>query len=128
MDESILFMKQDSKKPSYPNYFDATASESALLNDSSEIVILREVREETGIQLEARQLVYHHHFVAHEDQCIFNLYWATVDCNKDSITLQEDETTDYIWVSRAELAAFLENTLVIPRQKEYLERLFLKEK
>lgn len=125
-DGSVLFMKRDSKKPAFPNYYEATAGGSALLNESPETAILREVHEETGIQLEASQLIYHHHFVNQEHQCIFDLYWATVDCNKDSITLQEDETTDYIWVSSANLPAFLETALVIPRQKAYLERLFLK--
>lgn len=125
-DESILFMKRDSKKPAFPNYYEATAGGSALLDEDSKTAILRELLEETGIQLEASQLVHHHHFVAHEHQCIFDLYWAKVDCKKDRITLQKEETTNYIWVSRADLPAFLETALTIPRQKGYIERLFLK--
>ncbi|MER0124109.1 hypothetical protein ABPH35_10775 [Streptococcus sp. ZJ93] len=76
-------------------------------------------------QQEATQLIHHHHFVAHEHQCIFDLYWAEVDCKKDSIILQEGETTDFIWVTPTDLPDFLETQLVIPRQKSYIERLFL---
>lgn len=124
-DGSILFMKRDSTKPAFPNYLEATAGGSALLDEDSKTAILREVHEETGIQLEASQLIHHHDFIAHEHQCIFDLYWAEVDCKKDSIILQEGETTDFIWVARNDLPTFLEHALVIPRQKEYVERLFL---
>ncbi|HEM4545907.1 TPA: NUDIX domain-containing protein, partial [Streptococcus suis] len=50
-DGSTLFMKRDSTKPSYPNYYEATAGGSALFGEIAEQAILREVREETGIEL-----------------------------------------------------------------------------
>ncbi|MGT2715677.1 NUDIX hydrolase [Streptococcus respiraculi] len=124
-DGSILFMKRDSTKPAFPNYFEATAGGSALLGESPETAILREMAEETGIQLQTDQLIHYHHFVAHDDHCIFDLFWAKVDGKKDTITLQDGETTDFIWVSRKDLPTFLENALIIPRQKEYVEQLFL---
>ncbi|MBF0777986.1 NUDIX hydrolase [Streptococcus cuniculi] len=124
-DGSVLFMQRDSTKPAFPNYFEATAGGSVLLDEDPKTASLREVHEETGIQLKASQLIHHHHFVAHKHQCIFDLYWAEVNCKKDSIILQEGETTDFIWVARKDLPTFLEHALVIPRQKEYVERLFL---
>lgn len=124
-DKSILFMKRDGKKPSFPNHYEASAGGSALLGESSEIAILREVREETGIQLQVEQLIHRLHFVKHEQQCIFDTYWAEVDCEKGTVTLQEGETTDFIWVAHADLPSFLEQELLIPRQKEAIEQLFL---
>ncbi|HFI0336454.1 TPA: NUDIX domain-containing protein [Streptococcus suis] len=61
-------MKRDSTKPSYPDYYEATAGGSALFGEIAEQAILREVREETGIELTADQLRHHTHFVAHDDQ------------------------------------------------------------
>ncbi|MQK65980.1 NUDIX domain-containing protein, partial [Escherichia coli] len=49
-DASTLFMKRDSTKPSYPDYYEATAGGSALFGEIAEQAILREVREETGIE------------------------------------------------------------------------------
>lgn len=44
-------MKRDSAKLSYPDYYEATAGGSALFGEIAEQAILREVREETGIEL-----------------------------------------------------------------------------
>lgn len=125
-DGSTLFMKRASTKPSYPSYYEATAGGSALFGEIAEQAILREVREETGIELTADQLRHHTHFVAHDDQCIFHCYWAETDWDKSAIQLQEQETNDFIWVKQEDLEHFLETELVIPRQKAYVENLFLK--
>ncbi|HFI0434709.1 TPA: NUDIX domain-containing protein [Streptococcus suis] len=126
-DGSTLFMKRDSTKPSYPDYYEATAGGSALFGEIAEQAILREVREETGIELTADQLRHHTHFVAHDDQCIFHCYWAEIDWDKSVIQLQANETSRYIWVPQEKLKDFLETELVIPRQKDYLESLFLEQ-
>ena len=127
-DGSTLFMKRDSAKPSYPDYYEATAGGSALFGEIAEQAILREVREETGIELTADQLRHHTHFIAHDDQCIFHCYWAETNWDKSTIQLQADETSNYIWVPQEKLKDFLETELVIPRQKVYVERLFLEQK
>ncbi|HFU4024442.1 TPA: NUDIX domain-containing protein [Streptococcus suis] len=126
-DGSTLFMKRDSTKPSYPDYYEATAGGSALFGEIAEQAILREVREETGIELTATQLRHHTHFVAHDDQCLFHCYWAETDWDKSAIHLQADETSNYIWVPQEKLKDFLETELVIPRQKDYVESLFLEQ-
>lgn len=43
------------------------------------------------------------------------------------IQLQADETSNYIWVPQEDLKDFLETELVIPREKVYVERLFLEQ-
>ncbi|MBM7312013.1 MULTISPECIES: NUDIX hydrolase [Streptococcus] len=126
-DGSTLFMQRDSTKPSYPDYYEATAGGSALFGEIAEQAIVREVREETGIELTATQLRHHTHFVAHDDQCLFHCYWAETDWDKSAIQLQAEETSHYIWVPQEKLKNFLETELVIPRQKDYVERLFLEQ-
>lgn len=124
-DGSILFMKRSSLKLSYPDYFEATAGGSALAGEIAEQAILREVYEETGITLTANQLHHHTHFVAHDDQCLFHCYWAETNWNKSTIRLQAGETSDFVWIKQEDLKDFLEKELVIPRQKVYVEALFL---
>lgn len=124
-DSSVLFTKRDKSKPSYPNYYEASAGGSALFDETAKDAIIREVCEETNIQLKEDELFHHHHFVDEKDQCIFELYWAKVAVDKNAITLQEGETSDFIWVPLPALPHFLEEQLVIPRQKQYLEKLFL---
>lgn len=96
-----------------------------MFGEIAEQAILREVREETGIELTADQLRHHTHFVTPDDQCIFHCYWAETDWDKAAIQLQAEETSNYIWVPQENLKDFLETELVIPRQKDYVERLFL---
>lgn len=127
-DGSLLFTKRASSKASYPDYFEATAGGSALFGEIAEQAILREVHEETGLVLTAEQLRLHTHFVADDDQCIFYCYWAETACDKSAIQLQAEETSDYVWVAPENLAHFLERERIIPRQKRYLENIFLNEK
>ncbi|TAA15546.1 NUDIX hydrolase [Streptococcus parasuis] len=124
---STLFMKRDIAKLSYPDYYEATAGGSALFGEIAEQAILLEVREETGNELTADQLRHHTHFIAHDDQCIFHCYWAETNWDKAAIQLQADETSNYIWVPQEDLKDFLETELVIPREKVYVERLFLEQ-
>ncbi|MFX3764195.1 NUDIX domain-containing protein, partial [Streptococcus suis] len=86
-------MKRDTTKPSYPDDYEATAGGSALFGERAEQAILREVREETGIELTADHLRHHKHFGAHDDQCIFHCYRAETDWDKVAIQLQANETS-----------------------------------
>lgn len=127
-DGSLLFMKRAATKASYPNFYEATAGGSALFGETAEQAVLREVYEETGIRLNLAQLHHHTHLVSHEHQCLIDCYWARVDWDKATIQIQEEETSDFIWVAPEQLAHFLETQPVIPRQKEYVKRLFLASK
>ena len=48
-DNSVLFMKRSPEKPSFPDYYEATAGGSALQGESSEQAVRRELLEETGL-------------------------------------------------------------------------------
>lgn len=124
-DGSTLFMKRASTKASYPNYYEATAGGSALVGENAKEALVGEVLEETGIALTATDLHQHTHFVAHDDQCIFHCYWAQTDWDKEAIQIQDDETTDFIWVAQEELPQFLEENPVIPNQEDFVRRFFL---
>lgn len=119
-DGSILFMKRDSSKTSYPHYYEASAGGSALYGEGPLEAILREIREETGLILTDQQLENHKQFVDHPDQCLFYCYWAHTDEDKSTIQVQQGETEDFVWVAPKDLATFLEQEKIIPRQKAYI--------
>ncbi|MGT2959625.1 NUDIX domain-containing protein [Streptococcus caballi] len=108
-------MKRDINKPSYPNYFEASAGGSALAGESTEEAILRELEEETGIT--PLTLTFLDRNLYRKDACFI----ATADCPKSAVRLQEEETTDYCWVPLEQLTYFIANHLVIPRQVELLK-------
>lgn len=93
VDGHILFMKRDINKPSYPNYFEASAGGSALAGESTEEAILREFEEETGIT--PLTLTFLDRNLYREDACFIERFIATTDCPKSAVRLQEEETTDY---------------------------------
>ena len=124
-DASILFMKRAADKPSYPSYWEASAGGSALLGEQPLEAVLREVAEETGLTLQPDSLICYHRFIADEDHCLFHCYLAETAVDQAAISLQEGETTDFIWVPQEELERFLADQPVIPRQKEVLTSLFL---
>lgn len=118
-DGSILFMKRDSQKPTYPSYYESSAGGSALLGEDSLTAITREIKEETGLQV--AKLTFFRESVKPEHHSIYHHFHALFDGDKDSVALQESETTDYKWVAKEDLQAFIQKELVIPKQVNLIQ-------
>ena len=113
-DGSILCMKRAESKPNYGGYYEATAGGSALQGEDALTCVTRELREETGIVCDD------FHFlgtdVSERSHTIYHTYVCTVDCKKDTVTLQEGETEAYAWLLEEEFKAMLRTPKVIPAQ------------
>lgn len=121
-DNSVLFMKRSSDKPSFPNYYEATAGGSALQGENAEEAVKRELMEESGLKLSKLKLFYQtteEQYHMHLDKFIG---WTKE--NKDAVRYQEGETDGHIWVKPQDLADFLKNEKVIPSQIIELTMLF----
>ena len=125
VDGTYLLMKRDPNKDIYPGYWEASAGGSALQGETELDCAKRELREETGIISDnftqiSRVLREHSHSL------IFS-FLTVVDVPKDSITLQENETVDYKWITKKELLDFSESDISIKSQmdryKSYLDEL-----
>lgn len=125
-DGDLLLVKRAHTKASYPGYWEASAGGSALFGETAEQAIRREVREETGLEL--NQLDCFHIFVNDEHQCYFNCFLAKTDQDKTTVQLQVEETCDYRWVSLEELTDFLAKEQLIPRHRQTLLDLFINQK
>ncbi len=104
MDGDFLLMQRDPNKKAYPGYWESTAGGSALVGEGSIDCAKRELYEETGIaQGSLTQISYE---IAESIHTIYRGYLCITDVAKDSIRLQETETTAYRWLHPDEFCAF----------------------
>ncbi|MCR4617292.1 MAG: GNAT family N-acetyltransferase [Lachnospiraceae bacterium] len=97
-DGTYLLTKRDERKDVYPGYWEASAGGSAVSGEMPLEAAKRELFEETGLTADSFELVS----VVFRDKSrsFFYSYLAKVSGEKDSIVLQEGETTDYKWVDK----------------------------
>jgi 8-oxo-dGTP pyrophosphatase MutT (NUDIX family) len=107
VDGSFLLTKRDMRKDVYPGYWEASAGGAALKGEEPLEAAERELFEETGLTADSLELVD----VSFKDSthAMYYSYLAKVSCSKDSIVLQEGETTDYRWVDAKGLLDYAES-------------------
>lgn len=114
-DGSYLCMKRAMNKKMYPGYWEATAGGSALQGEDKLCCVKRELEEETGIVCNDFKEIGR--YVYDGDHCIFYCFVCSVDCDKNSIRLQEGETEDYKWVTEEAFIDFINSGEMVPSQK-----------
>lgn len=107
-DGSILVMKRHDEKESNPGLYEASAGGSAMQGEDPLSCIEREVFEETGVVPE--ELICYG--VSSSQNTHYVQYVAQCACEKDSILLQEGETTAYQWVTRNQLQGMIDEGLL----------------
>ena len=124
-DGSYLLTKRDPGKNVYPGYWEASAGGSALQGEDPEQCVVREMFEETGLKAESIELI--NKTIRDQSHSIIYSYLATVNCDKDSVVLQEGETTEYKWVDVQGLLEYTRSDLAIKthvdRYRPYLDLL-----
>ena len=119
-DGEYLLMQRDSRKH-YGGMWEATAGGSALQGESPLDCAIRELREETGIR--AEQLEEVGRVRAAGRNAIYCEFLCVTDCRKDSIILQEGETSAYKWVTQDELLSMKRDELVTERMQNFVDGL-----
>ena len=122
IDGDYLLMQRDFCKPNYGGYFEATAGGSVLKGEDMWECARRELLEETGIAFDSFQLIGSYTYY----DTIYYSFLCVTHCNKTSITLQEEETVSYKWVSEKEFIDFINSSDMIPVQKERYNDYFRK--
>ncbi|MBQ7706446.1 MAG: NUDIX hydrolase [Lachnospiraceae bacterium] len=101
--------------------FGITAGGSALQGEDSLTCACRELHEETGIVsenlIEIGRVLHHRHHTFYVE------YLCIVDVDKDSIVLQEGETSDYKWITSDELRKMSKEDLATQRILNFVEEL-----
>lgn len=104
-DGTYLLTKRSDIKDIYPGFWEASAGGAALSGEEPLEAAKRELFEETGLTADSLELV--DVTFRDESRSMYYSYLAKVSCAKDSIVLQEGETTDYKWVDKEGLLAYV---------------------
>lgn len=125
IDGSYLCMRRALNKEIYGGWLEATAGGSALLGENPLQCIKRELEEETGLICdEFKEINYH---IYDDYSTIFHSYICVVNCDKESIRLQEGETTEFMWLDEREFKKFVNSDKFMARQRQRYYN-FLREK
>ncbi len=119
-DGSYLIMQRDNRKH-FGGMWGATAGGSALQGENPLSCARRELREETGII--ADNLVEIGRVLHHGHKSFYVEYLYITDVDKDSIVLQEGETSDYKWITANELRKLSKDELATQRILNFVEEL-----
>ena len=117
-DGTYLIMQRDVRK-NYGGYWEATAGGSALRGETPEQCAMRELREETGVTADALQELKRS--TIPQISCHYVEYLCITGMEKDKVTLQEGETSDYRWITAEELLNMEDDQLIHPHVKQYIK-------
>ncbi len=118
-DGDYLLMQRDPRKH-YGGMWEATAGGSALKGETPYECAIRELYEETGILSSDLVEVGR---VNDGKHTIYIEFFCETDCCKDSVVMQEGETSAYKWVSADQLIAMNKEELVTKRMQTFIEEL-----
>lgn len=118
-DGTYLLLTRGEHKESYPGYEELGVSGNVLKGETVVRGAFRALQEKTGIK--ATRLKPMYHLISEAQKSIYYGYLCVTDCAKDSIQIQEGETSAYRWASEEEMLAFYDSEKCIPTQKLHLE-------
>ena len=115
-DGDYLCMLRAKEKATFAGYYEATAGGSALMGETPEQCICRELREETGLLCTEFTPVALNRY--EDGQSLFYSYVCEVNCDKESVVLQTGETEAYKWMDKEEFKKLLASDRIVPTQKQ----------
>ena len=122
IDGSYLIMQRDKRKH-LGGMWEATAGGSALQGEAPVTCAARELHEETGITSD--NLVEIGRELHHNHKSFYVEYLCITDIDKDSIVLQEGETSNYKWITADRLLKLSRDELATQRILNFIEELYL---
>ena len=121
-DGTYLLTKRSDDKDIYPGYWEASAGGAAVSGEEPLEAAERELFEETGLKADSLELVGV--IFRDEGRSMYYSYIAKVSCEKDSIVLQEGETTDYKWVDKEGLLEYMNSEHTMTNHNKRYEKYF----
>lgn len=106
-DNEILTTRRDENK-NWELKWEITAG-SILKNETIEEGAIRELKEETGIEIEEKDLHFIDTYIGEDRSAIYKSFLIFIDKDKIKIKLQKGETIDYKYLSYKEFLKFVES-------------------
>ena len=103
----FLLQKRAENKRFLPGQWETTMGH-ALSGETSFDCVLREVKEELGVELLPEAVIKIYRWHEHADQMLTDVYFVQADLDEHALTLQKDEVLGAQWVSRKEMLAFID--------------------
>lgn len=119
-DGDYLIMQRDARKH-YGSMWEASAGGSAFAGESPLQCAARELFEETGIRTDTLTEVGR--VVDNECHSAYVEYLCVTDCDKDSVKLQDGETSDFRWVDKDTLLNMKNDELITERMQLFIDEL-----
>lgn len=111
----VLLQKRSASKKLWPNLWDVTAGGHVLAGEFGEQALIREVKEELGIDIESENIRYlvgssstniqGNIINNHYNEC----YIVTKDVDIKDVKLQSEEVSEIKWISREEIIDRINN-------------------
>lgn len=111
----VLLQKRSATKKLWPNLWDVTAAGHVLAGELGYQTVIRETKEEIGVEVNKEDLEYIGSTISETNQNginnkHFNEYFVYhKNINIDDIVLQEEEVSDIKWITKEELYAKIDN-------------------
>lgn len=120
----ILLQKRSLKKHTYPSMWDITGGKVRAFESGIEAII-REVKEELGIDVEASELEYVLRFPAQQNSkpMFLDVYLLEKDIKLESLTLQEEEVEDVCYVPLSTVKLWYSENSNFVKQPYFLDLL-----
>ncbi|WP_028973436.1 NUDIX hydrolase [Spirochaeta cellobiosiphila] len=101
----ILLTKRSTNKSMAPGLWECTAG-SVQLGETSKQAIIREIKEEIGLNIKNSEIEFQQSFIEYND--IFDVWLSVVDFNLHDISLDSNEVDDVIILHVSELKKFID--------------------
>lgn len=116
LDGLYLLTQRAQEKQTFPGFWEAGAGGSVLKGEAPWQGVLRELREETGLDGQQLQLIYVQSSQRKERNAF---HWGFL-CQTEpeqQVVLQPGETADYRWVTKQQLLQAMEQPDFVPTQR-----------
>ncbi|MGT2932692.1 NUDIX hydrolase [Streptococcus catagoni] len=119
----MLIQQRQKDKEGFPNCWDVSVAGSALVGESSQEAIMRELQEELGISLDLSQS--RPHFTINFDHGFEDIFLLRVkDLDLKTLSLQKEEVQAVAWASKEKILEMIDQGIFIPYYKSKIELCF----
>lgn len=118
----MLIQQRQSFKEGWANMWDLTVGGSALVEETSQLAVQRELYEELGIDMDFHKI--RPHLTINFEKGFDDVYLIEKEINLDTLNLQFDEVQNVRWESKEKILTMIKNSNFIPYHESLINLLF----